>query len=171
MAELHKQILSWGERWHLTDPWLLDVALQYLRLRHQGHPWDAEDPFVKGRFPDPSFIDTDKQVGLVRPEWHPQWESRAAYKENRLREIDEHMDEKEAWAESQGMKPGIKKRGSFDKHFEWLARYQVVPESYGEVGQVVHADRSTVRDAVRKTADLIGLTLRAGSPSGRKPSS
>ncbi|MCH8812957.1 MAG: hypothetical protein IID07_14105 [Gemmatimonadetes bacterium] len=170
VAELHREILQWGERRHLTDPWLLDVALLYLRLRHRGHPWDAEDPFVKGRFPDPRFVDTDEEAEFVHPGWHPMWEPWSTYEKKVRRALAQYRSKREAWAKSQGMKPGVKKRGvDVGKHFKWLARYQIGEKSYETMAKDLDVHPTTVAVAIRKTAELIGLTLRDVSRGGRKP--
>lgn len=181
---VHEEILLWGKRWNLswvkrrklTNPWLLDVALQSLRSWHQDpkyllmveDPEGVEGQSVKGRFVDPGFIDSDDVAELVLPAWHPMWRSRSAYKEMALRKLDEYLDATEAWAKSQGMKPGVKKRGAdVVKHFKWLAHHQVLEKSYETIAKEFRVKQDAVAHAVRKAAKLIDLKLRVVGPGMR----
>jgi hypothetical protein len=58
-------------------------------------------------------------------------------------------------------------RPSLRQHAEWLARYQVQLESYGTLARSARADLQTVREAVRRTADLVALPLRPAQKGGR----
>jgi hypothetical protein len=58
------------------------------------------------------------------------------------------------------------------QHFEWLARYQVQHWSYERIRREYNVrERKTVEDAVKRTAELVGLPLRpakGGRPPGVK---
>lgn len=60
--------------------------------------------------------------------------------------------------------PSVKRR---IEHFDWLVRYQVRCESISAIARDVGKQRTTVRDAVRSTADLLGFTLREAGAGGR----
>lgn len=53
------------------------------------------------------------------------------------------------------------------RHFDWTVRYQVLEESYSRIAHTDHVDRKAVTRAVRKVADIIGLTLRDPDEGGR----
>lgn len=55
------------------------------------------------------------------------------------------------------------------KHFEWLARYQVLGWSYEQIAHEKPLDRKTVEKGVKQAAELVGLALRPahrGRPEG-----
>jgi hypothetical protein len=52
------------------------------------------------------------------------------------------------------------------EHFRWLARYQVKGERISQIARETR-ERKSVRDAINKLAELIGLTLRDPDPPGR----
>lgn len=95
--------------------------------------------------------------------------------------VDEHLDEAEEAALSHGARPIPRKRarrhGTEATHFEWLVRFQVPmlpgkrPETLEEIAATPYLGNSdrggkeprTVQDAIRRTAEEIGLTRRSVS--------
>jgi len=60
------------------------------------------------------------------------------------------------------------KRKRETEHLEWLARYQVEGKSYHAIREESgKADLRTVQEAIMRTAELIGLPLRAPTRGGR----
>jgi hypothetical protein len=64
----------------------------------------------------------------------------------------------------------------FDEHLRWLVDHQVPPcKTYRQIGRDALKDEATVREAIRRCASVIGLTLRSneedkklGRPEGAK---
>jgi hypothetical protein len=67
-------------------------------------------------------------------------------------------------------------RWAVDEHFKWLLEYQLPPvKTFRELGREFHKDEKTVREGIRKAAQLVGLSLRSadrdkrlGRPKGAK---
>ena len=84
-------------------------------------------------------------------------------------EIDRQLDEAKKACQDAGLKPTPKKKNDPSLHFRWLARFQVLGEGYSDIGKSEEpcVDRRSVDQAIKKTAALIGLTLRSSDPRGR----
>jgi hypothetical protein len=55
-----------------------------------------------------------------------------------------------------------------DEHFRWLVDYQIPPcNTYRQIARNVKKDESTVREGIRRSASLIGLTLRSSHADKR----
>lgn len=66
-----------------------------------------------------------------------------------------------------------RRKHSGNRHFEWLVDYQIfLRKSYSAIKKENKADLKTVREGIKTTAELIGLTLarpiRSGRPKGSK---
>lgn len=63
------------------------------------------------------------------------------------------------------LQPTPEKRGSGDasasQHFDWLIRFQVTEWTHEKLMDETDRGRTTVQDAIRDTAELIGLTRRS----------
>jgi len=82
------------------------------------------------------------------------------------RNLRNELDKAAAEAKTLGFVAPKIRRSGLD-HFYWLARYQVKGEGYAEIGRIVCKERPTIKEAVQKTAMLIGLPLRDPDPAGR----
>lgn len=112
-------------------------------------------------------------LSVTVPSFDPLSQTAAQWREDARvafeRMMDEHVEGMlhvaEAYTKAGAFTPTIYKRES--EHFEWLARYQVGGESYSKIADSCGSERLTVRDAIGRTADLIGLPLRARTKGGR----
>jgi hypothetical protein len=77
------------------------------------------------------------------------------------------MDRIEAELQAEGARPAPVKRTG-DEHFRWLARYQVLGESFTVIARDACKERQTVTDATKETAALVHLELRPAGRPGRK---
>ena len=171
----------WGKRWNLADGWVLETVLTFLDdwlafPEHHATRTHPEVPSSEGDWtpfwrsmlePDPLPPD-DRRVSFDA-EWDPILTTRAEA-ERELRGAFEdylrrRLDEIETLAESRGLVPTAEKRRP--EHFEWLVYYQVELWSQGEIAEQYGVDRTTVRDALKHAADLLGLTLRPRGRPGR----
>lgn len=82
----------------------------------------------------------------------------------------EHIDKLRAAVRKLGLKPAPKKWDF--KHFRWLIYYQVQKPNWSleRIAEEYGTDFQTVSSGIKRTAKLIGLTLRSPLPAGRKPS-
>ena len=164
-------LYAWCGRWHLTDEWLLAVALRTL------YGWVQEDPagIPPGelRFQRPTegeLMLRPPQPSLeVRP-CEPLAETWTAYKKDAKKTFDEWLQryaaEMKEWAEVTQIHRSPEKRArrgtkDTDLHFEWLVRFQVQDWTYDRIA--LHyggLDVSTARDAVVSTSEMIQLTRR-----------
>lgn len=81
----------------------------------------------------------------------------------------EHVDKLRLATQKLGFKPAPKKWDL--THFRWLIYYQVQKPnwSYERIAKANGTDDKTVSSGIKRTAELIGLTLRDPLPAGRKP--
>lgn len=102
--------------------------------------------------------------------YDPEIDSRDEIRDRLLDEWEAHADAREAQARQDGATDPVRKRARSGEdatlHFAWAARWQVLGESYSEIGDDpgddVPTTRSpkTVREAVIDVCDRIGLTRR-----------
>jgi hypothetical protein len=87
-------------------------------------------------------------------------------------EVDRQLNDVQRVCEAAGLAKTETKRNDARQHFRWLVRYHVLAESYGDIRKTPGEGRKaislpSVKEAVEKTAALIGLTLRNPDPPGR----
>ena len=106
-------------------------------------------------------------------------ETKAAFRENAIRELDAYLDGVETAARCAGaVRIPVKSAQELGEHLEWLARYRVKGESMTKIWQSINDSRGrprgakkndkiqysrsydAIRKAIHRTAELIGLTLR-----------
>lgn len=174
-------LVAWAQRHHLSDNWLLEVALSTANRWHeqqQGTASTREDPHEPIGFVRPLIVGVNtfpSAFTFTHDGWVPTWETRANYVaglEKALKEaLRAHLDNRETEVRNRGLKPSPLKR-EVDRDLDWLIRRQVQGWTWIQIQREsrVQASRSTIRDSVGRMADELGLTLRHGK-SGRPPSS
>jgi hypothetical protein len=183
-----RNLWRWAKGWNLTDQWLLEFAEEVLELwAHfpDGHPIPATWPTLPAgggwgfraggggwRLNPQTRRRRYIPDGHVLPHWDPTGETWAEYRAKANRRLTEYKAEVEARAEMSGFERVPSKRGRRggdpELHFDWLVRFQVLGESLASVASFPGGGRSSVdlrsvQDAVRTTADLIGLARRSVS--------
>lgn len=115
---------------------------------------------------DLDLLDEDGEPGLT---WDPLTESRSdAETRNRgifERLFREAMDKREREYREERTKQAREKRNL--QHFDWLVRYQVRLESFNGIAKATGLDRRGVTNAIKDTAEIVGLELRNKVISGR----
>lgn len=181
LVPLRDALLAWSERFNLREAWLLDVALDNLRLWSK-HPRTARFLSVaawsfdsrRWQFPteDERRVVVAAGDGItVTVEWNPLKESWEDLKRklrklrgllgSREREVEDHFRRVLESLEQRGyIKPPVKRNrsGSPLLHFEWLAMYQVKGMDYEEIAQAYtdadpSGERAITTDAVRKAVE------------------
>jgi len=180
LAPFNDALRTWSDQFHLADEWCAQVALHTLNdWARSSHP--VREPL---RFRLPSFggaVPEDPTPPDFRlPEWSPTFETwaeveeraRAAF-ENALKQ---YREAGRAWAGGLGLEaaPTMKAPKDLDlsAHFEWLVRWQVqgwtqprianeYKRRFGQDPAWKERDPKSIASALRKTADLIGLTRRS----------
>lgn len=188
---------AWGKRWNLQDNWCLAIARATIEtwrgstgeLLKEPHPvgigpFVDRDTFIKAldwMFPagvdaDP-LTDDEEQIpplDAAHTYWNPGHET---WKQAEARMVDSfqqhlraHRDRIWKLAEERGLERSTSRT---DRHFRWLARYQVqrLPNgeryTYATLAAIEGVEVQSMEQAVKETADLIGLTLRVASKGGR----
>jgi hypothetical protein len=82
--------------------------------------------------------------------------------------VDEHVNAVKLAAKAKGLKATPKKLDY--THFRWLVHYQVQEPNWSlqKIAAHYHADLKTVSGGIKSIAKIIGLTVRAPLPAGRK---
>ena len=125
----------------------------------------------------PFFQDVGEWKKKVKDEFRAQLQSRRDQGKSAPKGIieafhkraKEHVDFLRSAAEKCGLKVAPRKR-DYD-HFKWLVHYHVQAPNWSlrVIAEKYNADPKTVSDGIKRTARLIGLTLRNPLPAGRKP--
>lgn len=187
---LATELDGWGTRFHLSDEWLLGVALGTVGSWHL-NPKDERSSLrspvaivVGMHFLKPFAVHLPFTFAYGSPE--PTSERFADYAA-RLRRLlkqahREHWDTLEGelhrylktcrleagqWA----LRKNPRKR-ELAKHLDWLIHWQVQGWDRGRIGRRYNATNDTVRGAIRQAASELGLTLRrrkGGRPHRPKP--
>ncbi len=109
--------------------------------------------------------------------WYPDIEARPAFEE-RMRaqfkaKLRAYCDEREQQAPQLGLVPATeapaaqKNPETFERHLEWLVRYQVLKDDFALIAREERTPHQAVQTAVKAAARLIGLPLRERSRGGR----
>ena len=169
-------LLMWARKYHIAEPWLLDVALWTLQCWIAGRELKKFVPLDFLQIPP----EPPRQIRFTHPGWHPTSSTWPTY-ERKVQQafteaLCEYRDALRKAARDQGPQPGLKKR-KLDRHLEWLVLWQVghwtyrqIAEKYGvgetkQVGTPIRTKNTgitTVRDGLKSAANLIGVTLRKG---------
>jgi hypothetical protein len=193
---LDATIEAWLERWRIQTPWSFEWAFALLGLwMGPGNrpPEDVPPRFCwpsfgstidgrtlawlrsagLGRYVDSIPKDEGREaVRLDLPEcrYDPFTETKADAVRRLTGELTEavraEVDRIARESLTEGDAPTIVKTTGRE-HFEWLARYQVKGDSYAGIAHEACRSRQAVKLAIRETAELIGLVLRAPDPPGR----
>lgn len=163
LLDLRTAMIEWSDRHHFPTPHLLDAVFDELRSQAE-----MTRPL---RFRVPRFADISAAPRFefdFQP-WTPRWTSRARYEEELRTEFDIHLQDyleaREREAIERGLERSPEKRGQFsageDQHFAWLARFQVGKEEQREIAENVGRSLTSVQDAIRETAKLVGIKRRS----------
>lgn len=138
-------VRAWQVRWHLLDSWCWDAAIYTIA---DGGQWRLPGHWLRLLHPEPQVFVYDLR--------HERVDDIIARLRARL------MTEKAEYEAAGFEVPPIKENPN---HFLWLARFQIGEETPPAIAGEYY-DPKTVYDGIRRTAQLIGLTLRA-APRGR----
>jgi hypothetical protein len=149
---LRRKLRSWAERWHLSADWCFDWALEQLRT------WP---PKVPQDYPlDPMGIVLPVPPRL--PSWLPQLQTRELYLHDVQELVDRYCNEVGGLIERPLAKrgPGKKRTGRADRHFDWLAGYQVCGWPQNAIAKAIGIEQAAVNRAIHRLARSIGLELQ-----------
>ena len=170
---LERELVKWAERFHLAEPWAVTAALATLGLWCRGGPSRHLVTYVGGAPENPFSLFSYEGPGwLVR--WQTRTEAAEAIRADFEAALSGYLDKVEEQAraagwESTSRKLDTKRREAGSAtHFGWLARYQCGREKQTDIAARANVSASSVSDAVRSTAALVGLRLRSGRAAPRK---
>lgn len=149
-------LVDWAAAHNLTDPWVLDAVLDHLRIE-----WKLGEGLPLGSAGGTVAYWQPAQH-IRPPEYRPEQRTRAEYQET----VRQYMKDVEADYERAGWIRAAAP-GEMMKHLLWLARHQVLGDTYEQIQNVVGIendappDLSTVTRGIHRAAEAIGLTLRA----------
>lgn len=187
--DLRDALLAWARPYHLDhEGWLLTQAMGTLRLwcgapLAQAERWWALDrarmliDYVDvgggeppGLVPLPGGVRRlvpSKKAAFRLPAWDlatPREEAEAEALENAKRVITAHYDQ---MVERHRLVPQPVPKRVETPHYRWLVAFQVKGDRYTEIASDAGVRRQAVEQAVKETAQLVGLSLRRASGSGR----
>jgi hypothetical protein len=175
LIPLKDGLLRWGAKWHLTEPWVLELALRFA-AKDCDHYWDALDTYIPGYPLEDLVSDEEREYEIRGRVFTGQEADVNEYIDWVMPQIEKLLRQKceevIALAISRGAVRSKRKhnRSGDDFHFELLARYHCSDMSLRELLKYSRGkikDKSTVRDAISNTAQLIGLPMRAPARGGR----
>ncbi|MDA1349878.1 MAG: hypothetical protein O3A47_13600 [Chloroflexi bacterium] len=172
---------KWQERWNFHDDWLIEESAMVLHL-WATYGYD-ESLFVMGviqRNLDSLKAENETVEALgISPftvgadAWNPTRERWFDYQKRTLEQVKEALaDYRSGIEELPSLAKWTKKRPRADRgaeqHLKWLVRFQVLGEPQQDIaddptgdGEGRRVEVRSVQDAIRITADLIGLTRRS----------
>lgn len=164
-ATLRDAVRAWGNRWHLRDAWIRAAALATLEA--WAHDLPQDEWHLRGH--SGATLGTEP---FVFNAWEPTMTRWKDWEGKIFAKIAEYREGIEKQAADTGM---VRTKGKLEEHFLWLARFQVRGDTMEAIARDVRIarksvkfDRTAVRDAIRKTASLIGLGgLRPTEPHER----
>ena len=152
---------EWVARWRLGAAWIHECAVSTMFY------WDQDKAARTNLYWASAVIDLPAEADpFTFRGWEPAWEGWEAYREALEEKLSAYEAARRADMISIGLTLAPRDKLA-DHHFKWLVRYQLLGEDLNAIaGRRGHA---TVSEAVRATASLVGLTLRAPSKGGRPP--
>lgn len=170
--ELNDRLLLWADRWHLAFLWIGEALLSLV------HAWNedliaGQNPRATWALPTRVYTMTQESEFAFR---HAGWSVgedrrekaaaviRAAFET----ELRVHLDRLEQLSKDRGYRPAHRSRARHgnseiadpDRHYRWLARWQLGLASQATLAREAGVDRSTVERALRRVAEEIGITRR-----------
>lgn len=170
--ELDDRLLVWADRWHLAFRWIGEALLSLM------HAWNEDiiagrEPRATWALPRRVYTTTEEAEFVFRHEgWSVGQGDRdqvaAAIRTAFEAEFNAHLDRLEQLAKERGYRPAHRSRarrgdsedGDPDRHYVWLARWQLGIASQADIAREARVDRSTVERALRRVAEEIGITRR-----------
>ena len=172
---------AWHQRWHLYDDWLKEESAMVIKL------WTTYGPnegfSLMGVFQrnlDALKVEDESVEALgispptlVADAWNPTSERWFDYQKRVLEKIRKALaDYRDGIAGREGLAAWLKKRARGgrrgDQHLKWLVRFQVMEHEQQAIADDPTGDGTgrrvevrTVQDAIRTTAELVGLTRRS----------
>ena len=180
VAPLVDAIVVWCVEYGLRADWVADTVLRSLTVwkmnrRPRGSPWVAFRVRWRGS------LSADEMRFTFEEEWEPSVETQSTAKRRKEKafadQLAAFLDERSQLAGGRGFEPSPHQPAEIERDLRWTIRHQVLRESYTDIARndalikPESSGRKTVTAAIKKTAKLIGLTLRepdkgAATPSG-----
>jgi len=169
--ELAVAIKAWARRHRLLKDdrvprWILRTAQMTLKL------WTIS-PASSGWNHAPSsgwsVLTVEDTSISIKTSWDPEFETREDATARIHADLNAQVDQIAEKAASMGAKTTTEKRRP--EHFGWVARYVIngeAPESISASGRPYNATVGSVKQALRETATLLGLTLPPFPPVGKR---
>jgi hypothetical protein len=177
LIELRESLVEWATRYKIAEPWCYQTALETLELWGQREDardallWRTQSPSSGERQiqkPETMFrFETSGDHESPRRGYDPlkeTHEAACARLKNEFAEgLTEYLDRLDLLASERG---GDEVSDRVQRHFEWLVRFQLLGETFIEIGTELvpttsyFRTRVTVRTGVHDAAGLIGLRLR-----------
>ena len=179
--ECGRAIQAWHVRWRLHDEWLRPVVSWALHLWAE---YGSEEPVFmawvqienfQALLAEDQVVDnlTTAPPSFDSEAWNPTRERWVDFQKRALDRVRQDLTNYRRKVEDQdGLTKWRKKRRRADRepdqHMKWLVRFQVLGESHQSIaddplgdGNGRRVEVRTVEDAIRSTAELIGLTRRS----------
>jgi len=166
-AHVKNAVDRWGAKWNLTDPWILDAALDTLVCWLQ-HPANDDQNW----HPRPNFLSGDNlppRLVINEAWWFQPWDDFHSRIQEKIAGFKVMIED---FCARTGYDPDARVHGRY-YHYEWLALYQCKKLSPSAI-QLWHKEshgewvvESTITHAIESLAARIGLTKRP-SRRGKK---
>jgi hypothetical protein len=164
---------SWIDRFNLRVPWLGDAAIRTIRAWESDFDWERRPSWVIRGIGIPHGLTISELEFQFTHQFGfgPVMQTHDDMKKEVWREFDKRFN---TWIENLNQtlaQRGYQKNARWnnaDRDIRYLVRFQCVGESYSEIAKSEKKSKDTVRKAVKKTAEFLGITRRP-TPSGRQP--
>lgn len=173
---LRDALIAWGQRYHIDEPFIYDIALRTLRFWHDNPAISDREPlswhfynlyYYRSGAAKPYTDEEKEYLKLIREReniekegftvkgWNPFKSSRREYNDYILYELEKYLNqiESEMFKEDITITPEIRK----PYHFNWLALHLAANKKPKDLAGDM--EESTIRKALKKTAAMIGIKL------------
>jgi len=181
IRDLSQALLDWGKKFNLIDDWLLDCAL-YTLSRWDRTPTGASvrDPKAWSELSQVPYEEDscfssgeDHELRFRNDGWYLN-ETWNCFEARVTKDFEEALAKYRIRLLELARERGYVRPPEIrnPKHFNWLARFQSAGESPKKVASALRVTgddpANTILQAVKKTALMIGLSLRPGHKGNRR---
>jgi hypothetical protein len=154
---LRDALMGWTDRFSLNNEWFLEVALYTM------NDW-CENPEKEGAdWPELGPVLWHREVGFrfEFPSWEPSVDTWRSYHKRIVAAFHQRIEAYRKSKMDTTPEEALAREKHEEMHFVWFVEFQINEKSMAQIAREYgNVDRSTVSEAVRCLAPLLGLHLR-----------